>query len=91
MPEKIRFQKNVPSDIDFLLEHYTSENTTNRVRSTISRTFELIEMFPRMYAVAFDDIRLVKTKGYPILIQFRLLNETPVVLSVYFSGEPDVG
>ena len=65
MQEKIRFQKNVPSDIDVLLERYSSEGTSNRVRSSISRTFELIELFPEMYAVVYDDIRLVKTKDYP--------------------------
>ena len=87
MPEKIRYQKNIPQDLDRTLTRYQSELTANRVRSSISRTFELIESFPKMYAVVYDDIRLVKTKDYPVMIQFRLLEDVPVILSIFFAGE----
>jgi hypothetical protein len=87
MPEKIRYQKNIPQDLDRILTRYQSELTANRVRSSISRTFELIESFPKMYAVVYDDIRLVKTKDYPVMIQFRLLEDVPVILPIFFAGE----
>jgi hypothetical protein len=91
MQEKIRFQKNVPSDIDEILESFLADTTTNRVRSSIARTFELVEAFPKLYAVVYDDIRLVKTKDYPILIQFRVVDDIPIILSLYFSGGPPAG
>jgi len=89
MKEKIRFQENVPADLDRVLENYETDSraTANRVRESISRTFDFIETFPKMYAVVYDDIRLVKTKEYPILVQYRIVESVPVVLSLYFSGK----
>ena len=87
MLEKIRFQKNVPRDLDDILTAYelTSSAGTNNVRSEIRRTLELISAFPEMYAVIGDGIRLVKTKTYPLLIQYTIVGEIPVVLSIYHS------
>jgi hypothetical protein len=90
MTEKIKFQKNVPQDLARVLQSYdaVSARTSNNVRDSISRTFGFIETFPEMYAVVFDDVRLVRIKDYPILIQYRLVRDIPVVVSVYFSGTP---
>ena len=87
MLERIRFQKNVPGDLDDILSAYelNSFDGANKVRSEIQRTLELISTFPEMYAVVDHGIRLVKTKNYPLLIQYVIVNDLPVVLSVYHS------
>ena len=84
---KIRFQKNVPRDLDDILSAYEliSSAGTNNVRSEIQRTLELISAFPEMYAVIGNGIRLVKTKTYPLLIQYKIIGGIPVVLSIYHS------
>ena len=91
MQEKIRFQKNVASDLDRILEAYESKSaiTANKVRDELANTLEYISMFPEMYAVVDDDIRLVKTKNYPLLIQYCIVEGIPVVLSVFVSGLED--
>jgi hypothetical protein len=90
MNEKIRFQENIPADLDRVLENYMTNSgaTVNRVRKSISRTFDFIETFPKMYAVIYEDVRLVKTKEYPILIQYRIVENIPVILSLHFAGTP---
>ena len=52
MLEKIRFQKNVPGDLENILNAYEliSISGANKVRSEIQRTLELIASFPEMYA-----------------------------------------
>lgn len=87
MLEKIRFQKNVPGDLDdiFNANELNSIDGANKVRSEIERTLDLILTFPEMYAVVDRGIRLVKTKNYPLLIQYEIIDNIPVVLSVYHS------
>ena len=90
MNAKIRFQSSVATDLDIILSGYENNSgvTSNRVRASIRNTFKLIELFPEMYAIAFDDIRAVKTEKYPILIQYRVVDKIPVIVSVVFSGAP---
>ena len=90
MNDQIRFQRDVAADLDFVISNYedVSIPSANRVRDSIRDTFRLITLFPEMYAVAFDDIRVVKIEGYPILVQYRIVNDVPVVASVAFSGAP---
>ena len=35
--------------------------------------------------VAYDDIRLAKTKRYPILVKYKIVAGIPVVLAVFHS------
>lgn len=90
MNEKIKFQSNVATDLNLILSDYenTSVVTSNRVRDSIRKTFNLIESFPEMYAIVFDDIRVVKIENYTILIQYRVVDRIPVIASVVFSGAP---
>jgi len=85
MHEKIRFQKNVPHDLDNLLGRFEldSLNAADKVRDEIKRTLDLVATFPEMYAIIDNNIRLVKTKTYPVLIQYTIVDELPVVLSIY--------
>ena len=87
MQGRIRFQKNVPADLDGILREYEqiSPRTANRVRDELERSFDLISTFPEMYAKIDGEIRLVKTKRYPLLIQYCIENGTPIVLSIYHS------
>ncbi len=89
MLEEIRFQKSVPGDLDNIFDGYelVSLGSANKLRDEIRRTFDLISMFPEMYACADSEtgIRLVKTRNYPILIQYKIINGLPTVLSVYHS------
>ncbi|MDB2686324.1 hypothetical protein N9Y42_03870 [Mariniblastus sp.] len=91
MLEKIRFQKNVPGDLENILNAYEliSISGANKVRSEIQRTLELIASFPEMYATIEQEIRLVKTRNYPLLVQYVIVNDIPVVLSVYHSDLND--
>ena len=93
MNEKIRFQSNVAADLDLLLSPYEaiSVATSNRVRDAIKNTLAFIESFPEMYAIAFDDIRVVKIDGYPVLVQYRIVDRIPVIASVVFAGSPFSG
>jgi len=90
MNEKIRYQSNVAADLDNLLTPYEAISiaTSNRVRDSIKNALGLISSFPQMYAIAFDDIRVVKIDAYPILIQYRIINQTPVIASIVFAGSP---
>lgn len=87
MLEKIRFQNSVADDLVALLDFYEtySLETANRVRESLVRTFQLIEANPEMYAVVYDDIRLVKTHRYPILVKYKIVSEVPLVLAVFHS------
>ena len=60
MLEKIRFQASVADDLVGLLDFYESysDETANRIRESLNRTFQLIETNFEMYAVVYDDIRL---------------------------------
>lgn len=85
MKEKIRFQKTVPGDLNeiFMAYESISPNAANNVRADIARSLGLIESYPEMYATIDGDIRVVKTKSYPLLIQYSIVNEIPIVLSIY--------
>ena len=85
MKETIRYQKNVLGDLDGIFQAYESISleTANKVRDDLARSLELIGTFPEMHATVDGDIRVVKTKQYPLLIQYEIVNEIPLVLSVY--------
>ena len=89
MLETIRFQKSVPSDLENIFRGYesVSVNSANKLREEICRTLDLISTFPEMYAVVDNEtgIRLVKTRNYPILIQYKVFDGLPTVLSIYHS------
>ena len=42
-----------------------------------------------MYAIVYDDFRIVKTKGYPFLVQYRIVNDIPVVVSILHSSREE--
>ena len=90
MNEKIRFQSNVATDLNNLLTPYEaiSITTSNKVRDSIKKTLDLIALFPQMYVIAFDDIRVVKIDDYPILVQYRIVDRIPVIASIVFAGSP---
>ena len=92
MLEKIRFQKSVPDDLEKILSAYAAKSpvAANKVRDEIKQTLEFIELFPEMYAVVEDDIRLVRTKSYPLLIQYCIVDDIPIVLSIYHSDLDEI-
>ena len=87
MLEKIRFQKDVPRDLDEISNAYEliKADGANNVRSEIQKTLELISTFPEMYPVLGNEIRLVKTKKCQLLIRYTIVDGIRVVLSIYHS------
>ncbi len=83
--DPLRFHPEIAADIEKAIRHYDniSSELGNRFRSAVDDCFDRIEDNPNLFPFAFEDVRFVRTRGFPYVIQYRLVREVPEVLGVY--------
>jgi plasmid stabilization system protein ParE len=90
MDDSLRLHPEVASDLRDAISWYAriSSGLANRFRQEVQQAFDWIAENPGVSAVAFDDVHFTRVHSFPYLIQYRLLEDTPVVLGV-FHGASD--
>jgi len=92
MDKLLRFHPSIPSELNAAISQYStySLNAANRLRSAFSDVFENIDSNPEMYAVIYDNVRIVRTRKFPYLVHYRILAETPQEMAIFHcSTNPD--
>ena len=88
MSDHLRFHPQIPSDLAEAITHYESisADLANRFRGAVSSALKQIREFPEMYAVVFDDVRIVRAGRFPYVVQYKIKNNIPYILAVFYSS-----
>lgn len=83
MADKLRFHPTIPQDLTDSIRRYDgiSLELGNSLRAAFQTLFANIATNPELYAVVYDDIRIVRAKPFPylsVVIQFPDGNGYPV-------------
>lgn len=92
MADRIRFHPRIPQELNDSISKYDEISPTlgNRLRCAFRTAFANIADNPQLYAVAYDDIRIVRTKPFPYLIHYRLVDTIPAVVAIFQpAADPD--
>ena len=88
MDNSLRFHPSIADELDVAISKYSdySINVANRLRIAFSDVFENIRSNPEMYAVVYDNIRIVRTRKFPYLVHYRILTDTTQVVAIFHSS-----
>jgi toxin ParE1/3/4 len=88
MNNAIQFHPRTPHDIADAIAWYEeiSPILGNRFRAALREAFAKIGSHPLTYAVAFDDVRIVRVSRFPFLVQYKMRSDTPLVLGIFHSA-----
>jgi hypothetical protein len=92
MASRLRFHPESLADLRDAIAWYTeiSPRLANRFRESVDRSLDQIESDPLIYAILFDDVRVVQTAAFPYLVHYRIRRDNPFVLGI-FHGASDPG
>ena len=88
MSDDLRFHPQIPFDLAEAITHYESISSglAVRFRDSVSNVLKQIREFPEMYSVVFVDVRIVRARGFPYIVQYRIKNNIPCILAVFHSS-----
>ncbi len=92
MADKLRFHPTISQDLTDSICRYDeiSLKLGNSLRAAFQTVFANIAMNPELYAVVYDDIRIVRAKPFPYLVPYRLDGNVPHVVAIFHSAtDPD--
>jgi len=78
MDDSLRFHPRIASELADAISQYSdySINVANRLRAAFSDAFGNIASNPKMYAVIYDNVPIVRTRKFPYLVHYRILADT---------------
>lgn len=92
MTYSVRYHPSVPRDIAEALMWYerVSLDLANRLRRAIASALAEMRCQPLLHGIAFDDVRVIRVRDFPYLVQYQVQGETVRVLGVFHSASnPD--
>ena len=88
MPNQIRFHYRVPDDLKNAFDYYDeiSIDVSNRFRVAVSGCFKTILENPALYAIVYDDVRVVRVKKFPYSVHYKIINDAIKVMAVFHTS-----
>lgn len=88
MDDLLRFHPRIAFELDDAISQYLDYSITvaNRLRGAFADAFENIASNPEMYAVIYDNVRIVRTRKFPNLVHYRILTDAVQVIAVFHSS-----
>lgn len=86
--ESLRFHPDVEPDLRDSIGWYTgiSSELANRFRAMVNASLDEVAKNPTSYSIVFDDVRLIRVRTFPYLVQYRIVNNVPQVLGIFHSA-----